>query len=113
MWKLTIKEVMDSKGISMQEFADGLGVTLSSAYRYLSNDNITLNKLHQIAGILRCTIKDLFEEDGEETQRENEFLWDKDRERQLRLLIRSFDSVAKDITDMSEKAKELLDDSVL
>lgn len=53
-------------------------------------------------------------EDGEELASvrtiDNPFIWESDRERQMRLLMRTFDSVASDICALRDKAKGPLKD---
>lgn len=117
MYRLRIAEVVKNSGLTAQEVARRCGITKGAFHRYMTTEDTTISKLQMIADAIGCRIRDLYEEDNEIVEEAekaiNEFIWDNGRERQLRLLIRSFDSVAKDITDMSEKAKELLDDSVL
>lgn len=58
-----IKEVIKSKGFTLQEIADGLGVTKMSISSRI-NGNPSLSNLQEIADFIGVKMKDFFEEEN-------------------------------------------------
>lgn len=58
---LRIDEILQSKGISKNEFADKLGVNRQTLYSFL-NRNVTLETMMKIASALDVPVKELFEQ---------------------------------------------------
>lgn len=112
-YRIRISEVIKERGLTNVEVARRLGINKSNMTHYCKAENVTLEKLSRFAEAIGCTIKDLFVEDNEEVKPSNLFLWDNDRERQLRLLVRSYESVVSDMQALRDQAKELLKDSDL
>ena len=64
MWKNTnmrIKEVIESKGMTISQVADKMGITVQSLYSIIKG-NPTVSNLEKIAIVLDCNIAELFEE---------------------------------------------------
>lgn len=57
--ELRVKEVIKSKGLTMQEFADTLGITRDTLTRNI-NGNPTIETLEKIAGALDVEVWELF-----------------------------------------------------
>ena len=57
--KLRIKELIKTKGFSMQEFADKMGITRDTLTRTI-NGNPTIDTLNRYAEALEVPITDLF-----------------------------------------------------
>lgn len=114
-YKLRISETIREHGLTNVEVARRLGVNKSNMTHYCNASNVTLDKLARFADAIGCNMKDLFVEENEQVcdarTIDNPFLWDSDRERQMRLLVRTFDSVASDICALRDQAKDLLRDS--
>jgi DNA-binding Xre family transcriptional regulator len=58
--ELRIKEIIKSKGLTMQEFADTLGIARVNLTKTI-NGNPTKDTLEKIAGALGVPVTDLFE----------------------------------------------------
>lgn len=56
---LRIKEILDTKGISVIELANRLGVTRGACYSYI-NGNPTVDCLEKIANAINCDVRDFF-----------------------------------------------------
>lgn len=61
--KLKVKEVIKTKGLTMQQVADTLGVTRDTLTRNI-NGNPTLETLEKIAKILNVCVSDLLDEEN-------------------------------------------------
>ena len=55
-----LKEVLKSKGISIDEFAKRADVTVNTVRNWRKSDNLTPNKQKRIASILNLNISDIF-----------------------------------------------------
>lgn len=67
---LQIKEVLESKGISVIELAEKLGVTRGACYNYI-NGNPTVEILTRIADAIGVPITDLFAYDKKDKGEEH------------------------------------------
>lgn len=112
MYKLRIREVIDSSGLSIKEIAEKCGVSVQSIYRWREFDNVTLEKLDEIAKCLGCHIKDLFVE-PDESAAEAMFVWDNERESQLRMLSKYLGGITSDLNNLKERVDVLLQDSLI
>ena len=61
--KLKVKEVIKTKGLTMQQVADTLGVTRDTLTRNI-NGNPTLETLEKIAKVLNVCVSDLLDEES-------------------------------------------------
>lgn len=61
--KLKVKEVIKTKGLTMQQVADTLGVTRDTLTRNI-NGNPTLETLEKIAKVLNVCVSDLLNEES-------------------------------------------------
>ena len=68
---LRIKEILDSKGITVIDLANRLGVTRGACYNYI-NGNPTVDCLEKIANAINCDVRDFFpSKDDEKTSIEH------------------------------------------
>lgn len=113
MYRLTIKEALQRRGMSMEEFAKKRGVSRVSAYRCLNASNISLDKLQEIADVIGCKIKELFVEDGRVNDQDDNagdvVILTSQEAAQFRVLMRTMDSVAKDMCAARDSAYLIAD----
>ena len=65
MAKITIKEYLREHGITQKQLADKLGITQSALSKRLSDDNLTIRQLNEIADILGVSHTALLRADNE------------------------------------------------
>lgn len=61
--KLKIKEIIKSKGLTLQDVADKIGVARMTLANTLQKNNPTISTLEKIADALGVSVFDLFEDD--------------------------------------------------